>query len=63
MPFIHVHMLYGRTKEQKKALVKAITQAMVEIAKAPSEHTRVVIHDIPPESWGSGGELLSEKER
>ena len=63
MPVIHIHMLEGRTKEQKKTLVKAITHAMVEIAKAPSEHTNVIFHDIPRESWGTGGELLSEKER
>jgi 4-oxalocrotonate tautomerase len=61
MPVIHIHMFEGRTKEQKKALVKAMTQAMVDIAKAPSEHTQVIIHEFSRENWGTGGELQSEK--
>ncbi|TMI85538.1 MAG: hypothetical protein E6H03_00110 [Bacillati bacterium ANGP1] len=30
MPVVHVHMLSGRTPEQKRRLVAAITRALVE---------------------------------
>ena len=62
MPVIHIHMLEGRTDEQKRALVRTITQAIVEIAKAPLEHTHVIFHEISRRDWGYGGTLLSEKE-
>jgi 4-oxalocrotonate tautomerase len=61
MPVIQVHMLEGRTEEQKKELVKAINQAMIEIAKAKPEDTNVIIHEIPRTHWGIGGLLLAEK--
>ncbi len=61
MPFINVKMLEGRTHEQKKALVKAITDAMVETCGAKADGTMVVIEDIPRDHWGRNGQLLSEQ--
>jgi len=50
MPVIHVAMLEGRSKEQKSRLAKSITQAFVEIAKAPPEQVMVVFADYPKEN-------------
>lgn len=61
MPFIHVMMLEGRTEDQKRRLVKAITDAMVEICKAPPEGTTVVIEEYPRQHWAKGGVLLSDQ--
>ena len=30
MPLAHIHMLEGRTVEQKKAVIEKVTQALVE---------------------------------
>ncbi len=61
MPFINVKMLEGRTHEQKKALVKAITNAIVETCGAKAEGTMVVIEDIARDHWARNGELLSDQ--
>ena len=61
MPFVRVSMLSGRTREQKAELAKAITEAVVSIAKAPADGTTVVFEDIPSESWAVAGVLLSDK--
>ena len=61
MPFVNVKMLKGRTPEQKKALVKAITEVMVNVCNAKPESTMVVIEDIASDHWGKGGKLLSEQ--
>ena len=37
MPIIHVELVEGRTKEQKKQLGEAITKATVDIVKVPAE--------------------------
>ena len=60
MPFINVKMLEGRTHEQKKALVKAITDAMVDICDTQPDGVMVVIEDVARDHWGRNGKLLSE---
>jgi 4-oxalocrotonate tautomerase len=61
MPFVNVKMLEGRTHDQKKALVKAITDAMVDICVTDPDGVMVVIEDIARDHWGRNGALLSEQ--
>ena len=61
MPVVTIQMWEGRSVDQKRELVKAITDAMVEISKTKREAVQVVIHDLPKHNWGTGGMLASEK--
>ncbi len=62
MPVVTVQMWSGRTVEQKRRLVRAISDAMVEHAGCSPEHLHVIIHDVPKESWGRAGVLgIDEK--
>ena len=61
MPTIRVEMLEGRTPEQKTALVKALTQAVVESLGSKAESVDVVLFDIARQNWATGGVLWSEK--
>ena len=63
MPTIRVEMFEGRTAEQKRALVKALTQACVETIGARPESVDIVLFDIKPTEWATGGELWSDKEK
>lgn len=60
MPVITVDMLEGRTVEQKRELVAAITDVVVKIAKTTPEATTVIIHETPKTNWSKGGKLLSD---
>jgi 4-oxalocrotonate tautomerase len=60
MPVIHVEMWPGRTQAQKKELAKAITDAVVTIAKTTPEATIVIFDDVPKENWAQAGVLASE---
>jgi 4-oxalocrotonate tautomerase len=60
MPIVTVQMYEGRTVEQKRALVKAITDAVVEHAKTTAEGTQVVIVDVPKHNWAHAGKLASD---
>ncbi len=62
MPVVIVEMWEGRTVEQKRRLVKRITDAMVEEAKVKPDHLHVIIHDVPKDSWGREGKLGSDLE-
>lgn len=63
MPLINVHMARGRTPEQKRALMAAITQAAVDTLDAPLASVRVWIDEFEPEEFMAGGETLAERSR
>ncbi len=60
MPTYHVEMMEGRTIEQKKKLVEAITRVSVEILGGQSDSVDIIITDIKRENWATGGKLWSE---
>lgn len=43
MPIIHVELVEGRTKEQKKQLGEAITKAAVDIVNVPADAVKVIL--------------------
>ena len=57
MPVVTVEMWPGRSVDQKRKLVKAITDAMVEHADAKPANLHVIIRDVPLENWGLAGVL------
>ena len=61
MPIIKIEMLKGRTIEQKRELVKRMTEVMNEVAKASFADTFVVIDEVERENWAIGGTLFSDK--
>ena len=61
MPFVIVHMWEGRSVEQKRALTRAITDAMVEHAEASPDALHVVIQEYARENWARGGVLGSDR--
>ena len=61
MPLIHVELVEGRTKEQKKQLGEAITKATVDIVKVPAEAVKVIFVDMKRDEFMGGGILRSER--
>lgn len=61
MPLIQVTMAAGRTPEQKRALLQALSDATVEALDAPVESIRVWITELPPEHFIAGGEILADR--
>ena len=62
MPVVNVYFFSGRTTEQKRNLVAAITEAMVVHAACKPEHLHVIIQDVPKDSWGRNGRLGIDNE-
>lgn len=61
MPMINVHMAAGRTDEQKKALMAALTQAAQDSIGAPLASIRVWITEMQPTEFMAGGELMADR--
>lgn len=62
MPLIQVNMAAGRTDEQKKALLSAITEAVHTSIGAPVASIRVWISEMQPTEYMAGGELLADRQ-
>lgn len=60
MPTYRVEMIEGRTIEQKKKLVEAITRVSVEILGGTPDTVDIVITDVKRENWATGGKLWTE---
>lgn len=62
MPTINVQLFEGRTPEQKRAFVQAITEATVRTLAATPGSVDVIIHEIKKEHWATAGKLWSEQD-
>ncbi len=61
MPEIMVHLAEGRTAEQKKNLLRKITEATVECLGVPLDRVVVQIIEAKGSDKSRGGVLYSEK--
>jgi 4-oxalocrotonate tautomerase len=61
MPEIYVHAVEGRTVDQKRALVREITAAVVKNFDVPAESVMVQIVESAKENKAKGGVLFSER--
>ena len=61
MPLIEIHLLEGRTDEQKKKLLSAVTAAVHESIGAPLPSIRVWVQEMSPKEYMVAGELASER--
>jgi 4-oxalocrotonate tautomerase len=61
MPLIAIHLLEGRSDEQKKALLTAVTEAVHGSIGAPLETIRVWISEFSPKEYMAAGVLAADK--
>jgi len=61
MPLFVVHMFEGRTPEQKRAFVEAITRTTCDTLKCAPEAVDIIIQDVRRNDWATAGTLWSDK--
>lgn len=61
MPTINVQLFEGRTLEQKREFVKAVTEATCRTLGSTPESVDILITELKKEDWATGGVLWSEK--
>jgi len=61
MPIIHVHMFEGRTLDQKRKLVAAMTDAVVKTLDSKPETVQILIHENSKIDVSVAGVLHSDK--
>ncbi len=60
MPTIHVEMFEGRTLEQRRKLVKEITDGTCRALGCPADAVQIILTDIKKENWAEAGKLFSD---
>jgi 4-oxalocrotonate tautomerase len=61
MPTIRVELFEGRSPEQKKELVKALTEAACKTLGTQPESVDVILTEVKRSDWATGGVLWSER--
>jgi 4-oxalocrotonate tautomerase len=62
MPLIQINMAKGRTDDQKRALLAAVTEAVHSSINAPTSSIRVWIAEFEPTEYMAAGELLADRQ-
>ena len=61
MPEISIVALEGRTVDQKRALVKDITDAVIRHFKVKPDAVTVIIHEMSKENIAKSGKLFADQ--
>jgi 4-oxalocrotonate tautomerase len=61
MPIVQVHLKQGRTVEQKRKMVAAVTDAIVKSLSVPPDVVRIIIKDMAKEDYAVAGVLDADK--
>jgi 4-oxalocrotonate tautomerase len=60
MPLIHVSLFEGRTIEQKRAFVQAVTADAAKTLGCTIESVDIIFEDVKKSDWAMGGRLQSD---
>jgi 4-oxalocrotonate tautomerase len=63
MPLVEIHLLEGRTDEQKKALCAAVTEAVRTSLGAPVETIRVWLQEFSPKEYMAAGVWYGDRNK
>lgn len=55
MVMVRVHMMEGRTTQQKAELISRLTSVVTETLAVVPDDVRVLLLEIPTDSWGIAG--------
>ena len=64
MPYVHMQVTReGVTLEQKEALIKGVTDLLVNIMNKKPSQTFVVIEEVETDNWGIAGMTVTKYRR
>ena len=62
MPLVHIDLIEGRSREQLRAMVADVTEAIAKNTGAPKEHIHVVLNEMAKDRYAVGGVLKSDEQ-
>ena len=55
MPFVHIDMMEGRSKDKVERMMSAVSEAIADTLEAPIETVRVFVNEMEPHQYAVGG--------
>jgi 4-oxalocrotonate tautomerase len=63
MPIIHIHLIEGRSIDQKRALVQKVTDAVCESVNVTPDHVKIILHDMERHDYATAGILKLDEQK
>ena len=60
MPTINVQMFEGRSAQQKREFVRAVTEAACQTLGCEPGSVDIIIQEVSRDNWATGGKLWNE---
>lgn len=60
LPILQIEILKGRTVEQKREMVKKVTEAISETLNCPKDAVSIIIREMETENFAKAGKLRSD---
>jgi 4-oxalocrotonate tautomerase len=60
MPIVQIEILEGRTLDQKREMVKEVTDAICKTLNAKKEAVSIIIREMKKEEYANAGVLRSD---
>jgi 4-oxalocrotonate tautomerase len=61
MPIIQIHLIEGRSIEQKRAMVEKVTAAVCETVNVTPEHVKIIMLDMAKHDYATAGVLKCDE--
>lgn len=61
MPTMHIELFEGRSPEQKRELVEALTKETCRVLACEPGAVDIILIDVKRENWATGGVMWSER--
>ena len=63
MPLVEITLVSGRSPEELRAMISAVTRAVSETVAAPVAAIRVIIREVPTTHFAAGDVTIAERKR
>ena len=63
MPIVQIHLIEGRSVEQKRALVDKVTKAVCETVDVTPDHVRIILSDMARHDYAVAGVLKEDEKK
>ncbi|MBB2891959.1 tautomerase family protein [Flexivirga oryzae] len=61
MPIVDITLTEGRSPQQLRRMISALTEAVVTSVDAPASSVRVIVREIPRTHFAAGDQTIAER--
>jgi 4-oxalocrotonate tautomerase len=63
MPFVTIELIEGRSLEQKREMVRRISEVVADVCQIPESRVHLFIRDLRKDQYGNDGILVMDRKQ